>query len=385
MATLLKRNRIYYIVFSTRINGELFQKRFTLGTRIKREAEKKKLEYEDLYMEGKIDPFGGWTPKKHEAHQSKLKSNAQLVTLAELADKFVDERSQANQVSKDNYIQIINLLKQEVGDTMPVVMISEKDIRNVCLRTSLSPSSQANYLRHLKVFFNWLSEKGFVQNDVSKSIKKPKIKQSISKKVISEDELDKIMHEYRQDISSKKNKGQITSEHQSRVWFRPVVMTAFYAGLRRKEIISLCWENVHFNSEQIVVTDTKSGKERSVPIRKRLFNVLKAWHRYNNHPDNGLVFPSTKAYYKNSKMGPRNVSRVFKIYVRMANLSDSINFHGLRHSCVTELLKLGFDINEVAKIAGHSSLEVTKKYEHLTRKDLSNKMKKLEKERDEKS
>jgi hypothetical protein len=58
--------------------------------------------------------------------------------------------------------------------------------------------------------------------------------------------------------------------------------------------------------------------------------------------------------------------------------NNDVNFHGLRHSCGTELLRMGYDINEVAKILGHSSLEVTRVYEHLTSKDLTDKMLRIE-------
>ena len=380
MATLQKRKRIYYIVFSKRINGKLYQKKFTLKTKNKKVAERKKVEFEELYSNGEIDPFGGWTPKMHRLETKKSNENSQIVTLKDLSEKFVDERSQANQVSKDNYSVILRLLKNEVGETLPVSMITQEDVRKICFKKGLSPSSQSNYLRHLKVFFNWLLKNGYTKHDVTKSIKKPKTKHNISKKIIDENGLKEIFKKYRQDIMEKKKERIITKEFQSRVWFRPVVMTAFYAGLRRKEILSLTWDNVSLEREQIIVTDTKSGKERSIPIRKKLLSILKAWHRFHNKPTKGLVFPSKKAFYENSKMSGNNISKVFKHYVTAAKLGDNINFHGLRHSCITELLRLGFDINEVAKIAGHSSLEVTKKYEHLTRTDLGNKMKKLEKD-----
>lgn len=50
----------------------------------------------------------------------------------------------------------------------------------------------------------------------------------------------------------------------------------------------------------------------------------------------------------------------------------------MRHTAGTNFMRMGYDINEVAKILGHSSLEVTRMYEHLTSKDLTDKMLSIE-------
>lgn len=378
MAALQKRNEIYYIVFSKRIDGDLYQKKFSLRTKRKREAKKRKLEYEDLYMEGKINPFQGWSPKKHEQQKEKLKSQPNAITLKELTDVFIKNRSQANQVTKKNYRRHLEMLMDEIGETLPVTMITEDDIRDFCFKEHLANATKRSYLRHIKVFFRWLKEKDYVKNDVTANIEKPKKEAKISDKTISESELLEVFKKYREDIWEKKEKGQITTKSQSRVWFRPVVMTAFYAGLRVKEIVNLKWKNIDFKNQQLTVTGTKSGDERTIPIRSKLFSILKAWHRYHGYPKKGLVFASQKAYVENIKMSKLNISRVFKSYVKEADLKDTINFHGLRHSCGTELMRMGFDINETAKILGHKSLDVTRRYEHLTQTDLSDKMQRLE-------
>ena len=380
MATLQKRNQIYYIVFSKRIDGKLYQKKFSLSTKRKREAQKKKLEYEELYMEGKIDPFQGWTPEKHEQHKKNVKARPDAITLTDLTDIFIKQRTQANKVTKNNYRRHLDMLMDQVGETMPVTMITEGDIRDFCFKDHLANATKRSYLRHIKVFFRWLKDKGYVKHDVTENIDKPKKQSNISDKTISEAELQEVFKQYRQDILEKKKKGHIKRVHQTRVWFRPVVMTAFYAGLRVKEIVNLKWQDLDFDNQQLTVTGTKSGDERTIPIREKLYSVLKAWHRYHGYPKKGLVFASMKAYAENIAMDKLNISRVFKSYVKAAGLKDTINFHGLRHSCGTELMRLGFDINETAKILGHKSLDVTRRYEHLTQTDLSDKMQRLENE-----
>jgi site-specific recombinase XerD len=378
MASLQQRGNIYYIVFSKRIDGKLYQKKFSLGTSDLKEAKSKKYDFEKQYELGRIDPFNGWTPKQEQHRSIQERKNSSYVTLSDLAKLFVEERSQANTVTKKNYKRHLDMMAKQVGKTMPVKMITEKDIRKFCFRSTLRTATQASYLRHLKVFFRWLKENNHVDQDVTAQIKPPKINDRISGKIISEKELERIFTAYRQDILKKRKLRQIVTEAQSRSWFRPVVMTAFYGGLRRKEIVNLEWGQINFDQKYITVTESKSGKERTIPIRSKLFQILKAWHRKEGQPTSGLVFPSKKAYTENTKMSKSNITKVFKKYALKAQLSKSVNFHGLRHSCATELLKMGLDINEVSKILGHSSLEITKVYEHLTAGDLKDKLEKIE-------
>lgn len=376
MASLQKRNKIYYIVFSKREGEEFAQKKFSLKTKSKRQATKLKIEFEELFDEGKINPFGQWSPKDH--FTDKKKAEPSIITLTDLKEKFLRERKYVRQVTRDNYERHLKMLESELGSTIPVTMITEQDMRSYCFQSHLSVATQASYLTHYNAFFNWLEEQGFIEENPMKDIKKPRVQKNISQKTINDKQLKEIFKVHRDDINSKKDQKHITTRPQFRLWFRPVVSIAFYAGLRVKEIVQLKWENVDFNRKHLTITETKSGDERVIPLRSELFQILKAWRRFDRFEGKGLVFPSETGFSETQKMSKENISRVFRGYVDDAELPKSINFHGLRHSCGTELLRMGYDINEVAKILGHSSLDITRIYEHLTANDLSEKMRKLE-------
>jgi integrase len=223
-------------------------------------------------------------------------------------------------------------------------------------------------------------EKEIIKTSPMFGIQKPKVPKNVSQKTINEEQLCKVFKAHREDIREKRRLRQITTRSQFRIWFRPVVSIAYYGGLRVKEVVYLKWDNIDFKRRQITITETKSGDERVVPIRKELLLILKAWKRFDRYGGNGLVFPSETGFDAMQKMSEGNISRVFREYVDIAKLPSTINFHGLRHSCGTELMRMGYDINEVAKILGHSTLQVTRIYEHLTANDLSSKMIKSENE-----
>jgi len=379
MASLYSRNGIYQIAFSKRVNGELYQKKFSLSTKNKRQAEKKMVEYLNLFEKGEIDPFGGWTPKLHEARNGQAISPGQSSAISLLATEFTDKRNQASDATIKNYKSILDhFQKDQVGETLPVNMITEADVRGFCFKKDLAPASQANYLRHLKVFFNWLLERGYVKSDVTKNIQKPNVKKNISDKTISKPELDKIFTAFEKDMAKKELSGGVKMDFQRRRWFKPVVSLAYYGGLRLKEVVNLKWAHVNFERRMITVTDTKSGEERTVPILKELLKVLQAWSQTNGNGGDGLVFPSEKANYKGARMSKPNVSKVYREYVKEAKIKSTTNFHGLRHTAGTNFMRMGYDINEVAKILGHQSVSVTQIYEHLTSTDTIDKMLSIE-------
>ena len=75
-------------------------------------------------------------------------------------------------------------------------------------------------------------------------------------------------------------------------------------------------------------------------------------------------------------MNPFRISQTFKRFVRMSGLPEHCNIHGLRHSFGTDLLRRGVPINRVSEMMGHSTIEITKIYQHLTTGGIS--MKALE-------
>ena len=81
--------------------------------------------------------------------------------------------------------------------------------------------------------------------------------------------------------------------------FRSVVLTAVLTGMREGEILGLKWANVDLAQRVIRVTQTKSGKDRWIPINDRLREVLV-----------GLKDASSSEYVFASKMTGTKVKNI---------------------------------------------------------------------------
>ncbi|PAU94215.1 hypothetical protein CK503_08360 [Aliifodinibius salipaludis] len=375
MASLTKRSGNYSIIFKTTLNGKSYKKTYALGTKYKKIAEQKKLEYEKLYDAGKINPFDDdWNLQEYEKEQELDGTSLTSPIISTLQKQFLKEKTNVTEQTKKTYRQIISQFMEEVGYSMPVTMINSSDIKKFCLKPHLANASKKNYLIHLKAFFNWIVDKEILDSNPCDNIGIPKTRDNLVDKIIDEEQLNEIFEKFKAYQKKHQESGAIKTDQQKQHWFIPLITLAFYTGLRRKEIIQLRWEHVNLGSRFLRVTDTKNGYERTVPIFDTLYTELKRWKEFNGNPKKGLVFPSPMSVPGGEKaIRGGNVSKRFKYFAtEEANLKDSIHFHGLRHSCATFLLRNGFNVIEVKNMLGHKSLEVTNKYVHLVANDLLN-------------
>lgn len=388
MASLKKRNGTYYIRFFSLVRGERKQKAFSLGTSLKREAEKMLIEYEDKFQRGEIDPFNGWSPKE-EVELKRESLSGKYMSLSKASKLFLKNRSHVTQKTRDNYEKHLIMLMDQVGKTMPVTQITEEDIRDFCFKPKLAPATQASYLTHLRVFFKWLFEKRILAKNITDNLKKPKVPQKISQKTVSREQLDLIFKAFDTFYKEQEKAGAVTKPHQRRHWFKPMINTIYYCGLRAKEAVNLTWNDVILetptkkNKEYGIIrvtnsdsNTTKSKLERVIPIRKGLYLSLKQWYKDQGEPKNGYVFPSATGLNKWSKMDPGALSKSYKKFVKKAEeIPDSPTLHGLRHSCATDLLAKGVSPVIVQKIMGHASINTTMIYEHLNVNNIKNALK----------
>lgn len=133
-----------------------------------------------------------------------------------------------------------------------------------------------------------------------------------------------------------------------------IVTMLLYCGLRVGELVALNIKDVELKRGGMVyVNRGKGNKERSVPttaeVRNRLEEYLADRVQYGA---NDPLFLSNRR----ERISVRTVEHMLK------QLGDDFHPHRLRHSFVRGLLNAGVDLVTVAKLAGHSDLNVTRSY-----------------------
>jgi len=177
----------------------------------------------------------------------------------------------------------------------------------------------------------------------------------------------------------------------------PVIIACFY-GLRRSEALALQWSAIDFNEKTITVKlkvsqikgvnenkksllyftkDLKTeASHRVLPLLPEVEQVLLN-HR-EQIKENQTFYGNTyiKDYSdfvcvneKGDLIKPDYVTRVFPQSIAPLKLGKHVTYHGLRHSCATMLLSLGYDIKLIQLWLGHGSYKTTADfYAHLDMK-----------------
>lgn len=138
----------------------------------------------------------------------------------------------------------------------------------------------------------------------------------------------------------------------------PVVVLALSTGARKQELLSLTWREVDFVRERLVLLITKTGERRSVPLTGRALVALQALHTVRRL-NTALVFP------RHDGKAPIDIRYAWQQAVRQAGLED-FRFHDLRHCCASYLAMHGASLVEIAEVLGHKTLQMVKRYAHLT-------------------
>ena len=113
----------------------------------------------------------------------------------------------------------------------------------------------------------------------------------------------------------------------------------------------------------------KGAKARFVPLPSRTLAMLRAYGVTHRHPQ--LLFPATGRDHRQAALadGPMDKSSVqgaMRRVVRELKLRKAISIHSLRHSYATHLLEAGVNLRLIQQYLGHSSLQTTMVYLHLT-------------------
>ena len=106
----------------------------------------------------------------------------------------------------------------------------------------------------------------------------------------------------------------------------------------------------------------KGSPSGAHPLQPDEAKALKAWLRHRPSPSS-ILFPSNRG----DPIARRTLDWLMKKYAAAAELSpDKRHFHCLRHSIATHLLDAGADLRFVQDWLGHSNIQNTVTYTHLS-------------------
>ncbi|WP_040912455.1 tyrosine-type recombinase/integrase [Lentibacillus jeotgali] len=312
-------------------------------------------------MELQMDNFMLYCTSKHLSEKT-LKSYEQTLRLFAM---YMEEQFQINEVSKVKSAHIRHYIKYlrergkySVTGNQASLLVNHPDQRKD-YKKDIGDTTIANYLRNIKVFFNYLY-------DVEREIKtnpvesiapiKPKRKQ---KALLTSDEIVKVLRQF-----------DITTFHGYRNWI--VTRLLLDTGIRISECLALIPKVIDFKNKAILIENPKNNQQRYVYFSFKMSSDLKRWLQYHDRfSSSDFIFPTirgTQLQIRNFEKSLRDAGK---------NVGVNIHPHQLRNNFAKYYLLNGGDWFSLSRILGHSSVEVTQKaYLDFTDKEIGAKYQK---------
>ena len=142
-----------------------------------------------------------------------------------------------------------------------------------------------------------------------------------------------------------------------------LIKLLYSSGLRLSEVQKITTNDFELNEKIGWVRRGKGQKDRMIILSDMLISDLKPILK--NHE--GYLFPGR---FEGKPVSKRYIQKVVKDCAHAAKIKKDVHVHTLRHSFATHLLENGTDIRKIQALLGHSNLNTTQVYTHLSNQEL---------------
>lgn len=225
---------------------------------------------------------------------------------------------------------------------------------------SISKTSLARKTIAIRGFFAWGAAHNYLAHDPAATLHTPKIAQPLPA-VLNQTQAQQLMDSVDQEA-------QVAQDDRSQaIALRDcAILEVLYAtGIRVGELVGLNIADIRMSQHTMQVLG-KGNKQRVVPFGVPAAHALEAWleqgrPQFANTKSKDAVFIGVRG----ARIDQRIVRNIVHDQAAEAGVPD-ISPHALRHSAATHILDGGADLREVQEMLGHSSLQTTQRYTHVS-------------------
>lgn len=152
---------------------------------------------------------------------------------------------------------------------------------------------------------------------------------------------------------------------------RAILELMFASGLRAEETVSLKIADIDF-SDLLLRVKGKGRKERVVPFNETSRDAVEAYRKklrpllLKGKEDPGFLFLNQYG----GPLSERGLEKIVASSSRKCGFNLKVHPHMLRHSFATELLNNGADLRVIQELLGHSNIQTTSIYTHVTEESM---------------
>ena len=226
-------------------------------------------------------------------------------------------------------------------------------------REPISVTTINNYIRNLRVFFNWYTEEptAKVKSNPMEKIKQLKAERKV-REYLEDTEVHKLLNCFDKSYFSECRDAAVTT-------------LILDTGMRLGECLMLSTKHIDITERVIEIPAdlTKGRKDRCVYFSVKTSRVLQSWLRFKDrYIETDYLFPTKES---GAPVKLQTFETNFKKYINRAGIKKDVSPHALRNNFAKRCILAGMDIYTLSRILGHSSVTVTEKaYLDLTDQDV---------------
>jgi site-specific recombinase XerD len=232
-----------------------------------------------------------------------------------------------------------SVFRAEIKGTAPTLnedeFLTQSRVAQTRWAQRLQASTRNRKTATLKSFFGWLYEEGETERDLSLQLGSPKVPAKLPH-FLAVDEVIAVL------------KSAKTSDFDY-----ALILLLYGGGLRVSEACGLRWNQVNLKTG-VIIFSGKGRKERVVALPPPAAKALRK------------LSQETEYIFGKAPLSTRKAYEIVRTQGKKAGLLKPLHPHALRHSYATHMLSSGTDLRTLQELLGHSTLQATQKYLHLS-------------------
>lgn len=264
----------------------------------------------------------------------------------------VKKTSTNTELSYQRDLKKLRLFLEEHGimSVNKVLQSNLEDYISLMKKESFKPATISRNIASIKAWFHYMVKEHIIKDDVSDSLKSPKIEKKIPE-IMTMGEVDTLL-------------SQPSMNNPKEIRDKAMLELLYATGIRVTELISLTVEDLNLQMNYIICRD--EHKERMIPFGSKARNAL---IDYLEHSRPIMVATdSSDVLFVNCSgqaMSRQGFWKLIKFYANKAGITADITPHTLRHSFAAHLVENGADLRSVQEMLGHSDISTTQIYANL--------------------
>jgi integrase len=279
---------------------------------------------------------------------------AAKVTLGELCSWYMSLTEVRAKASYDRDEDSIENLKRLLGENTKIRDLSVGKVesyqrKRLDERSPVHPSSKIRpatvnrELSCLKTIMNRAVRHGKLRENPISDAKKLQ-ENNVRERILTPDEFGRLLN--------------ASDDH-----LKPVILVAYFSGMRKSEILGLTWDEVDLEKGfiRLHAQRTKTRVGRSIPLHPKVKEALTTLQRE----------VSSERVFLHRGKPLLDVKKSYRSACKRAGIED-FTFHDLRHCAINALRVAGNDYFKIMTVSGHRTMSVFKRYNLVTEEELRN-------------